>query len=103
MGMKGQIMCIEQCTFVISSVSRSSKCTPLDPLAEFKGPTLRTLLLRRDMGRGKERGCRNDLWVPGPETLALHIYMRTVRLQFITDRNFTYTALGVHKSIVTCM
>jgi len=71
MGIKGQIMCTEQCTFLMSLVAflgpqNAPKSlaagallqTPLGhlqrfprPLAEFKGPTLTPLLLREKEGR----------------------------------------------------
>ena len=71
MGMGGQIICIERCTLdVISSVSRSSKCTKIVvdcgfrppggadsaspyPVAGFRGPTFKGLTSKKE-GRGRE-------------------------------------------------
>ena len=57
MGMEEQIMCVEQCTFQISSVSFLGPQNT-DPQLGLKGPTLRPLLLRREEGKGGDRGAK---------------------------------------------
>jgi len=90
MGIEGRIMCMEQCTFSMSSVAflgpqnapkslaaGASPQTPIRkltvfprPLAGFKGPTLRPLFLRGEKEGEGEEGRQNDLCPRAPETLS---------------------------------